>query len=61
MACCAFIKIEILKPSFHHRRQVVFPPKSNRWIPVLHGIASSIFQQDSRTTEVDELLFHVRF
>jgi len=28
----------------------------NHWIPVLHGIAFSIFQHDSRTTEVDELL-----
>ena len=33
----------------------------NRWIPILHGIAFSIFQHDSRTTEVDELLFPGNF
>jgi len=39
--------------------QVVFLPKSNHWIPVFHGTAFSIFQHaDSRTTEVDELLFY---
>jgi len=42
----------------HRRRQVVLPPTSNHWIPVLHDLVFPIFPEDSRTTEVYELLFH---
>jgi len=38
-----------------------FSSEINRCIPVLDDSAFSVFQHDSRTTEVDELLFHGSF